>query len=98
MLVQSLEAASVFSRRGLFMGMRKAHDELKVEFVEAAPFWLAHPYDFDGCARTIIDCLTEQSQFRLKTKDLSRNKPKQSQQQRWLIQCKLLISWLIGEF
>jgi hypothetical protein len=38
-----------------------------------------------------MDCLTEQSQLPLKTKGLSRNKPKQSQITRPVVSIKLLI-------
>jgi hypothetical protein len=49
-------------------------------------------------AQQQMDCLTKQSQFPLKTKDLSRNKPKQSQITNQNLLCNSLIPGTIGRF
>jgi hypothetical protein len=63
-----------------FSSEPEGHDELKGQFVEATRSGgLPHSESWRRRHATEMDCLTEQSQFILKTKDLSRNKPKQSQ-------------------
>jgi hypothetical protein len=90
--------ASVFSRRGPFLWTPGAHDELKGEFITATKT-RGTARGADGTATCDeMDCLTEQSQFLLKTKDFSRNKPKQSQITSPILSGNLLIPERIDQF
>jgi hypothetical protein len=99
LIVQSAVATGdVFPRRGPFLWTRPAHDELKGEFVEATTSRGPARSAAGTGARDQMDCLTEQTQFLLKTKDLSRNKPKQSQNINQELPLNSLIPWTILAF
>jgi hypothetical protein len=88
--------ASVFSRRGRSIWAQETRDDLKEAAAGLGIRSLR--YLWGGSGARIMDCLTEQSQFLLKTKDLSRNKPKQSQKTKPIVPFNSLIPLKITDF